>query len=306
MAFYPLSVMQRIFDQINPDFVLTTNSPRAEAAAIETANIRGINNLIVTDLFTGLSHYKLKAKNITFLNKVAQDMFTRDGLVNMEDSQFHYTGNPAFDKILSMPKEKDAGWLKSIFPSIDLRKRPLILHADMPAYWHPAKQCSHTKTKSETLEELNACYEATIANNAIYLIRPHPSQILAPYRSWLEDKKNAYLAADCDLHTLLINIDLLLTRTTTVGLEAAYLDKRILQLDCTFHSDMPLKGMGIAWGVGGYNNLPNEIRNALLDDKQLEKIRNQTKQILPREPAAKKIAKIIMRGITQKINIANT
>ncbi len=294
-AFYPLTIMERIFDDIKPDMVITSNSPRSEAAAIETANKRGIENLIMTDLFTGLGDYPLKAKSITFINTFAKNKFVQDGLVDESISQCYYTGNPAFDKILEIPKTKDAAWMQAHFPNA--AGRQTVLHADMPAYWHSGKKCSHNKTEAEIIEELDACYKASLQAGAYYLIRPHPSQDRAFYARWLENKKDASLAAECNLHELLRNIDVLIARTTTVGLEAAIMHKRIVQLDANFHADLPLASMGIAWGVNSYKELPETLKNALSDDKKLEKIINQIKQVLPDTPAAMSIAQLILQKL---------
>lgn len=291
-AFLPLSVMARVFDRLQPDFVVTSNSPRSEAAAIEVANTRGIDNLIMTDLFTGLGGYLLKGRTITFLNVVARDMFKADGLVDGSTSEFHCTGNPAFDKILGLPRQKDPAWMAAHFPEVGARKA--VLHADMPAYWDSHQLHSHFKTEDETRVELEACYLATLANDAAYLVRPHPSQDRAFYEQWLSGKPRAYLAADCNLHRLLVNADLLLARTTTVGLEAALMHRRILQLDWKLHRDLPLAAMGIAWGSAGYATLPGEIGNALEDDTRFEEIKRQIARKLPAEPAASKIASIVL------------
>lgn len=291
-AFYPLTILERIFDDIRPDFVVTSNSPRSEAAAIEVANQRGIDNLIMTDLFTGISGYRFQARNITFLNEFAKDMFVADGLADPSVSAFYYTGNPAFDTILNLPKGRDAQWLPRHFP--DIKGKPVVLHADMPAYLDCRRKCVHTKTDAEIIEEMQACYNAAMANNAAYLIRPHPSQDRRIYIDWLAGRRDAYLAAEPPLHELLVHIDLLVARTTTVGLEAAYLHKRIVQLDADYHADLPLAKMGIAWGVNGYGKLPGAIKNALTDDKTLEQIKNTIKRMLPGEPAAGKVAGIIL------------
>jgi hypothetical protein len=164
----------------------------------------------------------------------------------------------------------------------------------MPAYWDPVNRRSHFKTEAETLAELDACYGAAQANKANYLVRPHPSQDRAFYAQWVSGKPNAQLAVDCDLHTLLVHADLLVARTTTVGLEAAMMHGRILQLDCDFHTDLPLAAMGIAWGVNGYAELPLEMGKALADEKGFHRITQRIDEVLPAEPAATKIADIIL------------
>ena len=290
-AFFPVHLMARVFDRLKPDFVVTSNSPRSEAAAIAVANTQNIDNLIMTDLFTGLSGYVLEGKSITFLNEFAKDMFIADGLVK-PSSQLYCTGNAAFDRIGGLSCRKDDAWLAENFPR--LGKRKVVLHADMPAYWDSVNHRSHIKTEQENIAELDACYAATRANSAFYLVRPHPSQERLFYEKWLTGKPDAALAADCDLHELLASIDLLIARTTTVGLEAALMRKRILQLDCELHTDLPLASMGIAWGVNGYPELASEMHVALTDEKKFFEIRTRMDLALPAGTAAFKIADIVL------------
>lgn len=291
-AFLPLTVMARVFDRLQPDFVLTSNSPRSEAAAIAVANQRGIDNLIMTDLFTGLGDYQLKGRAITFLNALARDMFVADGLVDASVSEFHCTGNPAFDKILALPRERSRNWLEQQFPGLAGAKT--VLHADMPAYWDPVNRRSHFKTEAQTLAELEACYTASRTHQAHFLVRPHPSQDRAFYAQWVQARPHASLAVECDLHTLLVNVDLVLVRTTTVGLEAAMLGARIVQLDARFHTDLPLAHMGIAWGANSYAELSPIMGAALTDEEGFHKIRARMASALPGTPAATKIADIIL------------
>ncbi len=294
-CFLPLHAMARIFDRLRPDFVVTSNSPRAEAAALAVANERGIPSLAMTDLFTGLGGYVIKAGSITFLNQVAQDMFLADGLVDPAISEFHLTGNPAFDKILALPHGKTPGWMERHFPGVGARKA--VLHADMPAWWDAVNKRSYFKTEADSTAELEACYAATVANGAAYLVRPHPSQDRAFYERWLAGRGNAFLAADPPLHELLANVDLLLARSTTVGLEAALMRKRILQLQADLHPDLPLAAMGVAWGSRGYAQLPAEIGQALGDDAGFQAILAQIPCKLPTQAAALKIAAIVLRKL---------
>lgn len=292
-CFLPLHAMARIFDRLKPGFVVTSNSPRAEAAALAVANDRGIPSLAMTDLFTGLGGYALKAGSVTFLNQLAQEMFLADGLVDPAISEFHFTGNPAFDKILALPHEKTPGWMAGQFPGVGDRKA--VLHADMPAWWDAVNKRSYFKTEADIAAELEACYAATVANGAAYLVRPHPSQDRAFYERWLAGRAHAFLAADPPLHELLANVDLLLARSTTVGLEAALMRKRILQLEAHLHPDLPLAAMGVAWGSRGYAQLPAEIGQALGDDVGFAAILAEIPRKLPTQPAALKIADIVLR-----------
>ena len=135
------------------------------------------------------------------------------------------------------------------------------------------------------------------ACGAAYLIRPHPSQNRAFYERWLEGRPDAFLAAACNLHELLAQIDLLVCRTTTVGLEAALMGKRILQLDWRKHADLPIAAMGMAWGSEGYAHLAQEMASALTDDVAFAAIAQQTGKMMPSEPAAPKVARIVLEGM---------
>jgi len=296
LAFYPLGIMAKIFDAIQPDFVVTTNSPRSEAAAIDMANQRGIDNLQMTDLFTGWRERPLRARNITFVNEFAQHAHAANGVIDEKTSIFYCTGNPAFDKYLRPIQEKNDEWIRQHFP--EAVGKNIILHVDTPAYATFDKDCTetgyHIRTNEEILEELEACYAATMLNDAMYLIRPHPSQDRNFYSQWVQGRKNACLAADLPLPDVLANIDLLLVSISTVALEAAYMQKRIVQLGCDSHLEMPLVRMGIAWGVNNYSDVAKTIKNTLEDENRFVEIKHNIKHVLPSEPAAEKIARLIL------------
>lgn len=49
-AFLPIGVLEKVFDSVMPDLVMTTSSPRAERAAVLVARERGIPALVIADL----------------------------------------------------------------------------------------------------------------------------------------------------------------------------------------------------------------------------------------------------------------
>lgn len=292
-SFYPLTVMERILDDVQPDLVVTCNSPNAEAAAIDVANRRGITTLAMTDLFTGPGGYTLRAQHVTFINEFAIRKFREDGCVATEGCTYYCTGNPAFDKLLGVDREKDADWMHLHF--LRSATRTHVLHADIPAFWDTQAKRTHVRTEAEVLEDMEQCYQAARHNNAVYLIRPHPSQPRDMYAKWLMTRHDAYWAGgDCDLTQLLRNVDLVVLRATTVGVEAAFLEKRILQLDCSRHTDLPLVEMGIARGVDGYAALASKMKYALTDNGRFQDMRRRMSELLPRTPAATSIAALIL------------
>ena len=296
-AFFPLGTMAKIFDKIKPDFVVTTNSPRSEAAAIEVANQRNINNLIITDLFTGIGYYKLKGKNITFLNKSTQKKFIDDGLVNPKISKLYNTGNPAFDKLIGVYQNGFFHAWSDAFPFV--KNKDVVLHADTHSYWDDKNKCSYFKSAEETREELDQCYTAVTKQGAYYFVRPHPSQDINFYKKWIQDKKDAYLADQCDLHFLLSGIKLLLVRTSTVALEALFLRKRVLQIEYEKHNDVPLKKLKVSWGTQSYECLEQELKDALNNKKSWTEIKRLMEINFPHSKAAEQIAALIQRKINK-------
>ena len=294
-AFFPLGTMARIFDRQLPDFLVTTNSPRSEAAAITIANQRGVGSLSMTDLLSGLGTLPMKAANITFLNEVAQKMYLANGIVDPAISEFHITGNPAFDCVLDFSAQMDSAWLARQFPGLGSRKA--VLHADTPAYWDTLNNRTHFVTEDETLAELEACWSAVRAHGGTYLLRPHPSQDRAVHERWLAGRPDAFLAADCELNPLLASIDLLLVRGSTVGLQAALMRKRVMQLQSDLHSDVPLAAMGVAWPGSTGSHLHDEIGRALGDQTKFDILLNRIGHLLPAELAAPKVARIILREL---------
>ena len=222
-------------------------------------------------------------------------MFVDNGLADPAVSTFHCTGNPAFDKILALPNRKDQRWLERHFPGVG--GQPVVLHADVPAYWDTVKLCSHNRTDDEILAELEACHAAASSNGAAYLVRPHPSQDRAFYERWVRGRQGAWLAAECNLHELLACVDLLVARTTTVTLEAAMMRKRVLQLDWRIHTDMPIAAMGVAWGTEGFASLAAEVGKVLADDAGFAVIRKRISKMLPSQPAAPKVAGIVLERL---------
>lgn len=294
-AFLPISIMERVVDYLNPVYIVTTNSPKTEAALIEVSNRKKIENLIITDLFSGLPGYFLKAKNISFLNKFSRDLFSKNKFVDKKISKFHITGNPTFDKFKHFRREKNKSWIEKNFQK-PLRKK-IILHADMPSYVDSENNILKIRDLKEIKDEMEICYNACIKNDCIYIVRPHPTQDKYFYQEWVEDKKYAFYGGSQDLHELIVNIDLLVARTTTVALEAIYLRKKVLQIDSNYHKDYPLTKMGVAWESKLHNNFSHSMSLALKKDERHRNIMLKIEKLFPFENSAIKILQVIFKDL---------
>jgi hypothetical protein len=98
-AFLPLDALRRAVDRVEPDVILTTNSPRAERAALHVAAERDIASVSVIDLF-GENDDRwagdFDATTYCVLTEAVADRLARAGVAR---SRLSITGNPAFDEL---------------------------------------------------------------------------------------------------------------------------------------------------------------------------------------------------------------
>lgn len=291
-AFFPRSILERTLDRVKPDMVVATSSPRAEGAALEVARSRGLPSLAMIDLFSGVEGYVLPATEATFLTQLAADLCEAQGFYSRQKTKAYILGNPAFDRLLTRQAQPDPEWISTRFPLA--QGRPLVLHADMPAWLDSRTGKTHTKTEAEVWAEMAAVHSACHASGAAYAIRPHPSQARSLFSKFVAEHPGTSLALGPDLHDLIERVDLVIARSTTVALEAVYLGQRVLQLEPQRHGDMPLVQMGVAAGCDDLETLASALRSCLEDDKAHNARMRKLQDVLPQRPAAEAIADLIL------------
>lgn len=98
-AFLPMFTMGRIIDQVAPDLVIATNSPKSELASLLAAEARGIPTLQVPD-FTCDPRWELvvpfPARYFAAMSEAARDNLVRHH--HADPQAIRVTGQPAFDK----------------------------------------------------------------------------------------------------------------------------------------------------------------------------------------------------------------
>ncbi|WP_145214036.1 UDP-N-acetylglucosamine 2-epimerase [Gimesia alba] len=257
-AFLPLNPIRRIFDIINPDVVLTTNSPRAELASIRIAAERGIPSVGVLDLFGLQPHNDIPADFVCVPFKQAVSILVDRGL-NPEN--LIVTGNPNFDWVNEIPltESRASAWrIHNHVEPTDL----LALYAMKPN-WD-----QHEEMIVSSLEHvLQENHSLKVA------VRPHPnsdSQIAERVINRLGNV--AFLDKNTPLSMSLASCDALITHKSTVSVEAALLGKQV----ALFHSnhDYPTHGIplhlfnwgtfsiSIAEGIKALSNLKKETSEA--------------------------------------------
>lgn len=247
-AFLPIRTMKRIVSEIAPDVILTTNSPRAEHAAIIVGKEYGISTVSMEDLF-GLFHYKpLIADYITVMSKL---VITNLKKKYSPAKKYYITGNPAFDVFFKLATDRLKGKKKyKYFNSCyDDKKTVLWLEQSRYVCQLQGNLSFHSRTEQEVCIDLNSLYEATLKENVYVLLRHHPSESGEVMRRWYESVKPAHMFIDehRDLYEILGLVDVVIGFTSTVLLQAVISGCKVIQMkDFGENTDMPLSANNLA------------------------------------------------------------
>lgn len=218
-AFHPIATMERLLDQVRPDLVVATNSPRAERALIEAASGRGLPALCLGDLFLDFEWEWIVRPG--FGTRVAvMSRSVRQHLIDngRPAGDIVVTGNPAFDR-LADPAVRAAGL--ALRRALGWTANPVVAWA-MP---HIPPGDTRIARPGPTLEALRVL--AAERPDLRFILRPHPNNT-----DRLDDLPPAFRLSPRteDVHAVIHACDLLVTEISTVGLEAALAGKPVITI----------------------------------------------------------------------------
>lgn len=225
MAFLPLGVMERIFDRLKPDVVVTTNSPRAELAARLVARRRGLPVAAVTDLLGTYAH-PLDVDLLLVACASAVERYRRAS--NVSAREIAVVGNPAMDGALRHRGSADPEARAKRFPGAPAGAA-FALAAEQYSSYRPDGRFVRF-TPAEILGNLERLHAAARERNAVLVLRPHPSLGPELYRGWAESKPagTAFMAERDELYPLLRQVDLVISNFSTIMLDALYMERPVL------------------------------------------------------------------------------
>jgi hypothetical protein len=241
-AFLPRRTLTRILQRLQPDLLVATNSPRAERAAIEAARALDIPAVCVVDLFA-IDEVRWIAQpgyadRVCVLNEAVRDFLLAAG---RQPDEIVATGNPAFDA-LQAPGLAQQG--EALRAEHDWEgKRMLLWPAQVEPVLHPFDGTPGDPTLPD--RALQSLVDWTLAQpDAVLCVRARAGQALPP----LPDHARIVLTGqDWPLPPLLHAVDLVVTLTSTVGLEGHLAGARLVQVTgSVFDAAMPLARFGIA------------------------------------------------------------
>jgi hypothetical protein len=254
-AFLPVRTLHRILRQVAPDLVVCTNSPRAERAAVLAARQLGIPSICVVDLFAidevkwiGAPDY---ADQVCVLNESVRQFLLAAG---RSEDQVVVTGNPGFDA-LNAPATLAQG--RQLREARGWRDRRVIL---WPTQVEPAFHPFDGRPGDTTLpaRALTAVMQWVLARaDCVLCIRPRAGEAVPAVPA---DPRIVFTGQDWPLAPLLHATDLVVTLTSTVGLEGHLAGCRLIQvLGSVFDDAMPLARHGIADAAVPVDALPQAL-----------------------------------------------
>ncbi len=254
-AFLPIATLRRILKKIRPDLVVATNSPRAERAAIVAARQLGIPSVCVVDLFAidevkwiGDAHY---ADRVCVLNESVRQFLIAAG---RGAKQVVVTGNPGFDALntaTAMAQGQQLrlaqGWAGKrviVWPNqVEPAVHPFDGRAGNPDL--PARALAQVMAWVLSRHDVVLCIRARAGE---------PAPVIA------DDARMVLTGQDWPLAPLLHAVDLVVTLSSTVGLEGHLAGCRLVQvLGSVFDSAMPLARYGIADEAVGVAEIPQAL-----------------------------------------------
>lgn len=265
-VFLPVSVLESATERFQPDLVLSTNSPRAEQAAIIAAITKSVPSVCVVDLFAlhevewiGMQGYATK---VCVLNQSVKDMLLSHG---RKSDEIIVTGNPAFDclhdiEVVEAGKRmrQERGW--------DDGRITLLWASQVEPAQHPFSGIKGDPNLPRIIERV--LREFVEGNKEFRLIvRYHPSEQV----KFVEQSDVIFSSLSESLHILLHAVDLVVVTASTVGLEASLIGKPVLSVDCsTVTEGAPYSKMGISLGVSRPEELPLAIEKMLFENVVLK------------------------------------
>jgi hypothetical protein len=251
-AFLPRRTLTRILEQVRPDLVVATNSPRAERAAIEAADALGIPAVCVVDLFAvdevRWIAQPAYAQRVCVLNESVREFLIAAG---RKPQEVVATGNPAFDALHAPGLAEQGAALRARHGWQG--KRVLLWPSQVEPALHPFDGTPGDPTLPD--RALQALLAWTLAHpDAVLCVRPRAGQAVPALPA---HERIVLTGQDWPLSPLLHAVDLVVTLTSTVGLEGHLAGARLVQvLGSVFDQAMPLARFGIADAAVPLDHLP--------------------------------------------------
>ncbi len=254
-CFLPLGPLIRLLQKWAPTLVVTTNSPRAERAALQAARNLAIPNVCLVDLLAILERPLLAqaryADALCVLSEGVRGSLIASGRV---PSSVHVTGNPAFDglysdanRALGVSYRRQAGWGGA--GGSGSENLHVLLYASSP---EPSEYPNVAGVGDPQFPRHveRALIDAVLANPRLALwIRRHPSEpACADEHGCVPHHPRIQVSTpEMALHGCLHGSDEVVVTMSTVGVEGYLAGKPVTQVAGSILSHFsPFEALGFA------------------------------------------------------------
>ena len=254
-AFLPVRAMTRLLEREQPDLVVVTSSPRTEEALAIAARKKGIPVICMVDLFEvhgmAVGKYREYADRFLVLNENVREKLISFGCA---PEQVVATGNPAFDP-LCHPNTRAAGVKLREAHGWQAKHQVILWASQVEPSVHPFTGEPGDSSLPVRIEQALRDYVAK-HEDARLVVRHHPSE----HRPFLTSIRTEFSPLHQNVGELLNAVDTVVVMTSTIGLEAAIVGKRVITVkNSIFAGSAPYSALGIAEGIEN----PSELSSAL-------------------------------------------
>ncbi len=267
--FEPIKSMEYVLKKINPDLVVSTSSPRSEKCIIQAAGKLGIKSIALIDLFAVRCTSWFKKNN--FANKVCvfstvvKSYLTLNG---RNEADIMVTGNPVFDQLVN--NSNAAKKQNDVY-------RVLWASQKEPEYFAEFGTHGNSNLPLEIEKKLIEIFKD---KKWTLVVRNHPNEESRKYPDFVEIS-----ASSTKLIETLNSVDLVITCTSTVGLEGLILGKDLITIDMSVITPtIPFSKYGYSVGINNLDQLADSIKK-MYDNRKLKKkrkysIKNATENVI--------------------------
>lgn len=265
-AFYPITVLRRLIQSLAPDFVLTTNSPRSEQAAVQAAVEMGIPCLSMFDLFPiendPYAARAFQADVTTVVSSQARETLIRAG---MSADKISVTGNPAFDELTAPQHLMES---KNLLTKLGWGGRDVVLFA---GYSEPSAHGIWPAGTAFPLAIEHVLRQLVHQHSKIaLLIRQHPNSWNQYLEAWKKHpphpRVHISLLDDESVECCILASQIVVVQASTVGLQSAIAGKSVLAMEespSIYSASFSWSALGVARGVAVLKDLPAAVLHAL-------------------------------------------
>lgn len=265
-GFLPVRFFTQVLQELQPDAVVATNSPRSEQAVVAAAAALGIPSLSMLDLF-GLPGdpflaRPVQADRITVLSSGVRGNLVRAGIAA---DRIVVTGNPAFD-VLSQPAALAEGHAWRVARGWQDKQVVLWAGHREPVDADPA--WAGTALGEAVMQRLLAWLDRR--DDVALAVRYHPNEWQDFSRPPAHPRIHWSQPGEEGLTPVLMGADQVVVQGTTVGVQAYTAGKHLIGLGFSpmvQRSGMDYASLGMGVGAGSLEDLATRLDEGLTADR---------------------------------------